>query len=278
MMLTLEPGKKTHERRMGMTLSDAQAARYARQLVLPEIGNAGQTKLLQGKVLLIGAGGLGSPAALYLAAAGVGTIGIADADKVELSNLQRQILHTTDRLGTAKTDSAKASLHALNPEITVVTYCERITGSNITAILRDYDFILDCTDNYAAKFLSNDACVLLGKPFCHGAVTNFQGELLSYVPNEGPCYRCAFREPPPKNTVPTGKQAGVIGAAAGVIGSLQALEAIKYLSGAGELLTGRILSFDALTTDFYSFPLPRDPACPVCGKHPTITQLCDYEP
>ena len=239
MMLTLEPGKKTHERRMGMTLSDAQAARYARQLVLPEIGNAGQTKLLQGKVLLIGAGGLGSPAALYLAAAGVGTIGIADADKVELSNLQRQILHTTDRLGTAKTDSAKASLHTLN---------------------------------------INDACVLLGKPFCHGAVTNFQGELLSYVPNEGPCYRCAFREPPPKNTVPTGKQAGVIGAAAGVIGSLQALEAIKYLSGAGELLTGRILSFDALTTDFYSFPLPRDPACPVCGKHPTITQLCDYEP
>lgn len=260
-----------------MALTKAQSNRYARQLVLPEIGETGQLKLLQSKVLIIGAGGLGSPAALYLAAAGVGNIGIADADKVELSNLQRQILHTTDRLGTAKTDSAKAAMHAINPEITVVPYEEQVTSRNIAAILRDYDFILDCTDNFAAKFLINDACVLLGKPFSHGAVTNFQGELMSYVPNEGPCYRCAFREPPPRNTVPAGKQAGVIGAAVGVIGSLQALEAVKYLTGKGDLLTGRILSFDALTANFYTFHLPRDPACPVCGRHPTITQCFDDE-
>lgn len=261
-----------------MAFTNEQLERYSRHIILKEIGIKGQTKLLNGKVLIIGAGGLGSPAALYLAAAGVGTIGIADADVVDLSNLQRQVIHTTADLGKPKVESARETMEAINPDVKVVTYHDFIAAGNIMDIIQDYDFILDGTDNFPAKFLINDACVMAKKPFCHAGIIRFQGQLMTYVPGEGPCYRCVFHEPPPKDAVPTCKQAGVIGAMAGVIGCLQAMEAIKYLTGAGELLTGYLLTYDGLTAQFRKVKLPkRDPNCGVCGDEPTITELIDYE-
>lgn len=261
-----------------MAFTNEQLERYSRHIILKEVGVKGQKKLLNARVLIIGAGGLGAPAAMYLAAAGVGTIGIADADVVDLSNLQRQVIHTTDDLGKPKVESAKETMQAITPDVEVVTYHDFIASDNILEIIQDYDFILDGTDNFPAKFLINDACVMAKKAFCHAGIIRFKGQLMTYVPGEGPCYRCVFKDPPPKDAVPTCKQAGVIGAMAGVIGCLQAMEAVKYITGAGELLVGKLLTYDALTNHFHTVKLPkRVSSCAVCGDHPTITELIDYE-
>lgn len=262
-----------------MSFSNEQLGRYSRHIILKDIGVKGQKKLAAAKVLIIGAGGLGAPAAMYLAAAGVGQIGIADADVVDLSNLQRQIIHTTADLGKPKVESAKETIKAINPDVDVKIYNEFIYSRNISDIVSGYDFILDGTDNFPAKFLINDACVMANKPFSHAGIIRFKGQLMTIVPHESPCYRCAFKEPPPKGAVPTCREAGVVGAMAGVIGSLQALEAVKYITGAGELLTGKLLTFDALTMKFHTVKLPpRGDGCAVCSDHPTITELIDYDP
>lgn len=261
-----------------MAFTNEQLERYSRHIILKEIGVKGQKKLLNAKVLIIGAGGLGAPAAMYLAAAGVGTIGIVDADEVDLSNLQRQIIHGTEDLGKAKVQSAKETMNQMNPDVTVHTYRTFVTSENIMDLIKAYDFIIDGTDNFPAKFLINDACVMAKKPFSHAGIIRFKGQLMTYVPGEGPCYRCVFKNPPPKEAVPTCKQAGVVGAMGGVIGSLQAMEAIKYITGVGELLTGYLLTFDAITMAFRKIKLPADTSgCAICGTHPTITQLIDYE-
>lgn len=261
-----------------MAFTNEQLERYSRHIILKEVGAKGQKKLLSAKVLIIGAGGLGAPAAMYLAAAGVGTIGIADADEVDLSNLQRQIIHATSDIGKAKVQSAKETMEAINPDVTVKTYRTFVTSENIAELIADYDFIIDGTDNFPAKFLINDACVMAKKPFSHAGIIRFKGQLMTYVPGEGPCYRCVFKNPPPKDAVPTCKQAGVIGAMGGVIGSLQAMEAVKYIIGKGGLLTGYLLTYDALTMEFRKVKLPSDTSkCAVCGDSPTITELIDYE-
>ena len=258
--------------------TNEQLERYSRHIILKEVGEKGQKKLLNAKILIIGAGGLGSPAAMYLAAAGVGTIGIADADEVDLSNMQRQIIHATDDIGKAKVQSAKETMNKINPDVTVNTYHIFITSENIMDLIKDYDFIIDSTDNFSTKFLINDACVMAKKPFSHAGIIGFKGQLMTYVPGEGPCYRCVFKNPPPKGAVPTCKQTGIIGAMCGVIGSLQAMEATKYILGAGELLTGYLLTYDALKMEFRKVKLPKDNSdCAVCGEHPTITELIDYE-
>ena len=261
-----------------MALTDHQLERYSRHITLKEIGVKGQKKLLAAKVLIIGAGGLGAPAAMYLAAAGMGTIGIADCDNVELSNLQRQIIHNTSDIGKSKVQSAAESIKALNPDVTVRTYHEYINSSNISGLIADYDFIIDGTDNFPAKFLINDACVLCHKPFCHAGILRFEGQLMTYVPGASPCYRCIFEAPPPKNAVPGCREAGVVGAMAGIIGSMQALEAIKFITGQGELLTGSMLIFDGLKMEWRKVKLPgRNPRCPICGDSPSITVLSDEE-
>lgn len=260
-----------------MAFTNEQLERYSRHIILQEVGVKGQKKLLNASVLIIGAGGLGAPAALYLAAAGVGTIGIVDADEVDLSNLQRQVIHTTNDVGKAKVKSAAETMEAINPDVTVKTYRTFVDSSNIMALIKDYDFIIDGTDNFPAKFLINDACVMAEKPFSHAGIIRFKGQLMTYVPGEGPCYRCVFKNPPPKDAVPTCKQAGVIGAMGGVIGSLQAMEAIKYIIGKGDLLTGKLLTYDALKMEFHTIKLPKDDHCAVCGDEPTITELIDYE-
>ena len=259
-----------------MALTDEQLSRYSRHITLKEIGAKGQKKLLAAKVLIIGAGGLGAPAAMYLAAAGVGTIGIADCDKVELSNLQRQIIHTTNDVGKSKVQSAAETINALNPDVNVVTYEAYINSKNIADIIKDYDFIIDGTDNFPAKFLINDACVLGGKPFCHAGILRFEGQLMTYIPGKGPCYRCIFEAPPPKDSVPSCREAGVIGAMAGIIGSMQALEAVKYITGQGEMLSGSMLIFDGLKMEWRKVRLPKKVhSCPVCGDNPRITELFD---
>lgn len=260
-----------------MAFTNEQLERYSRHIILQEVGVKGQKKLLNASVLIIGAGGLGAPAALYLAAAGVGTIGIVDADEVDLSNLQRQVIHTTNDVGKAKVKSAAETMEAINPDVTVKTYRTFVDSTNIMDLIKDYDFIIDGTDNFPAKFLINDACVMAGKPFSHAGIIRFKGQLMTYVPGEGPCYRCVFKNPPPKDAVPTCKQAGVIGAMGGVIGSLQAMEAIKCIIGKGELLTGKLLTYDALKMEFHTIKLPKDHHCAVCGDEPTITELIDYE-
>lgn len=248
-----------------MEFTAEQQMRYARHIALQEVGEEGQEKLLSGRVLVIGAGGLGSPAAMYLAAAGVGHIGIADADVVDLSNLQRQIAHGTKDVGKAKVKSMQETIERMNPDVRVHTYPMFVEEGNIMGLLEDYDFVLDATDNFDAKFLINDACVKAGKPFCHAGILGFAGQLMTYVPGKGPCYRCIFRNPPPKDTVPDCVQVGIIGAVPGVIGSLQAMEALKFLVGAGELLTGRLLTYDALKMEFRTVRLPHQvPDCPVC--------------
>lgn len=260
-----------------MAFTNEQLERYSRHIILQEVGVKGQKKLLNASVLIIGAGGLGAPAALYLAAAGVGTIGIVDADEVDLSNLQRQVIHTTNDVGKAKVKSAAETMEAINPDVTVKTYRTFVDSSNIMDLIKDYDFIIDGTDNFPAKFLINDACVMAEKPFSHAGIIRFKGQLMTYVPGEGPCYRCVFKNPPPKDAVPTCKQAGVIGAMGGVIGSLQAMEAIKYIIGKGDLLTGKLLTYDALKMEFHTIKLPKDDHCAVCGDEPIITELIDYE-
>lgn len=243
-------------------LSEEQLERYSRHIMLEEIGKEGQEKLLQSRVLIIGAGGLGSPAAMYLAAAGVGTIGLADGDAVDLSNLQRQIIHWTKDRGRDKVQSGKETLEGINPDVTVNTYKLLVNSDNISDLISEYDFVLDCTDNFEAKFLINDACVKGKKPFVHAGVSELQGQLMTYVPDMGPCYRCIFEKPPAETDVK-----GVVGAAVGVIGSLQAMEAIKYLLGAGELLTGCLLTYDALRAEFRRVKLSNKVGdCKACGK------------
>lgn len=250
-----------------MALTKKETERYARHIALQEVGAEGQERLLAGKVLIIGAGGLGSAASMYLAAAGVGCIGIADADKVDTSNLQRQIIHGTKDVGKTKVQSARETISDLNPDVIVHTYPQFVTDENSMEMIADYDFIIDATDNFPAKFRINDACVKGKKPFCHGGIFRFSGQIMTYVPGCGPCYRCIFQSPPEKGEVPSCKEAGIVGAMAGVMGSLQALEAIKYLVGAGDLLTGRLLTYDALRMEFRTVILPKNTGnCPVCGR------------
>ncbi|MHB9291574.1 putative adenylyltransferase/sulfurtransferase MoeZ [Hollandina sp. SP2] len=262
-----------------MAFTDAQLERYSRHIILKEVGVKGQKKLMEGRVLIIGAGGLGAPAAMYLAAAGVGTIGIADADVVELSNLQRQIIHSTGDIGKPKVQSAKETMQGMNRDVEVVSYHEWINSTNITDIINDknYDFIIDGTDNFPIKFLINDACVIQGKPFVHGGIIRFRGQLLTYIPGKGPCYRCVFQNPPPPDKVPTCRQAGVLGVMGGIIGTLQATEALKYLLGLEGLLNGFLLTYNALAMEFRKVKLAANPHCPVCGATPSITALIDYE-
>src|SRR5438067_5911682 len=259
-------------------LDAPKRARYSRHLLIPEVGEPGQLKLLQSKVLLIGAGGLGSPASLYLAAAGVGRIGIVDADVVDESNLQRQIVHSTERLGEAKVDSAKSTIEALNPDVEVVAYKERLTSDNVERILADgWDVIVDGADNFPTRYLVNDASVWPDVPVVHGSIYRFEGQVTVFKPGDGPCYRCLFPTPPPPELAPSCAEAGVLGVLPGVIGTIQANEVIKLLLGIGEPLVGRYLLFDALETEFREVKLRRDAACPVCGDHPTITEYIDYE-
>lgn len=257
-----------------MGLNEQQIERYSRHIILEEIGGTGQEKLLASKVLIIGAGGLGSPAGLYLAAAGVGAIGIVDADKVELSNLQRQIIHHTDDVGLAKTASASGRMRAINPDVTVKTYNERVMANNIRQIIGGYDFVIDGTDNFPAKFLINDACYFEKIPFSHAGVLRFFGQLMTVLPGTM-CYRCVFGGPPPADVVPSCSQAGVLGVLAGVIGTLQATEAVKYLLGIGKLITNSLLTYDSLEMEFRKVELKSNPNCPLCGEEPKITELID---
>lgn len=259
-----------------MTFSEEQLQRYSRHILLEQVGPDGQEKLLNSRALIIGAGGLGSPVALYLAAAGVGTIGIADGDIVDRTNLQRQIIHSTPDIDAAKVDSAKNSITALNPDVHVNTYNTLLEANNIVDIIEEYDFVIDGTDNFPAKFLINDACVLSGKAFSHGGILRFDGQTITHTPGHA-CYRCIFKEPPPLNMVPSCSQAGVLGAIAGMLGTIQAAEALKYLIGIGDLLTDRLLIFDALKMRFRNVSVKKDPACPVCGDNPTITQPKDIQ-
>lgn len=258
-----------------MALTDSQIERYSRHIILKEVGGKGQQKLLNSKVLIIGAGGLGAPIALYLAAAGIGTIGIADADSVDLSNLQRQVIHFTPDIGKPKVISAKEKIQAINPDVQVRTYQQWVSAANIMELISQYDFVVDGTDNFAAKFLINDACVLAGKPYSHGGILQFVGQTITVLPGKSTCYRCIFPTPPPKDAIPTCSQAGVIGVLPGVIGSIQATEAIKFLLGKGKLLAGRMLTYDALEMKFRDVTINRNPNCPICGENPTITQVRD---
>lgn len=257
--------------------NDTQIERYSRHIILPHVGGKGQKKLLQSKVLVIGTGGLGSPALFYLAAAGVGTLGIVDDDEISLSNLQRQILHTTPEIGTSKTESAAKKLNAINPDVNIVQHRTRVDTSNIMEILEAYDLVVDATDNFPARFLINDACVMSKKPLIHAGIFRFEGQILTIIPGEGPCYRCLFPEPPPPGLVPGCHEAGILGCVAGVMGTIQATEAIKVLLDLGEPLIGRMLTFDALEMNFRRITVPRDKNCAVCSDHPTITALIDYE-
>jgi molybdopterin/thiamine biosynthesis adenylyltransferase len=259
-----------------MEFREDQIIRYSRHILLQDVGVEGQIKISEGKVLVVGAGGLGAPVAFYLAAAGVGTIGIIDGDVVDLSNLQRQIIHFTQDVNKSKVISAKEKINQLNPDVQVVTYPTLLTAENAFDIIKDYDFIVDGTDNFPVKFLINDACVLAGKPFSHGGILRFDGQTLTHVPGTA-CYRCLFHSPPPPNAVPTCSQAGVLGAIAGMLGTIQAAETLKYLTGVGELLTNRLLTFNAKTMNFRTINTRRSEKCPVCGSHPVITELIEYE-
>jgi molybdopterin/thiamine biosynthesis adenylyltransferase len=260
-----------------MALTEQQIERYSRHIILEQVGGVGQEKLLSSKVLIVGAGGLGSPAGLYLAAAGVGTIGIVDADMVDLTNLQRQIIHHTSDIGVRKVESAESKMRAINPDIKVNTCHQLAKADNIRGIIKGYDFVIDGTDNFPAKFLINDACYFEKIPFSHAGILKFYGQLITILPGETVCYRCIFNAPPPAGVVPSCSQAGVLGVLAGIIGSLQATEAIKYLLGIGKLLTNTLLTYDALEMEFRAVNLNRNPNCSLCGKNPEITELKDEE-
>lgn len=259
-----------------MNFTDEQLERYSRHIILKDIGIEGQEKMIKGKVLIIGTGGLGAPAALYLAAAGVGTIGLVDGDVVDRTNLQRQVIHFTPDIGKPKVISAKEKIIQINPEVKVNTYQELAMANNILDLIKDYDFIIDGTDNFPAKFLINDACVMAKKPFSHGGILRFDGQAMTYTPGNT-CYRCVFNEPPPKNAVPSCSQAGILGAVAGILGTIQATEALKYLIGKGELLTNKLLIFNALNMNFRTVKLTCNVHCPVCSGKATIKELKDYE-
>ena len=258
-------------------LSREEVVRYSRHLLLPEVGMRGQERLKKGSVLVVGAGGLGSPAALYLAAAGVGRIGLVDFDLVDESNLQRQILHDTRWIGKPKLDSAADRLRALNPHVEIVLFPERLSSENALSILGGFDVVVDGTDNFGTRYLTNDACFLLGKPNVYGSIYRFEGQVSVFWPGKGPCYRCLYPEPPPSGLVPSCAEGGVLGVLPGVIGSLQATEAIKILLGAGLTLAGRLVLYDALDLSFREVKLTRDPGCPLCGENPTISGLVDYD-
>lgn len=258
-------------------LTSDELLRYARHLTLPEVGLAGQEKLRAARVLLIGAGGLGSPAALYLAAAGVGTIGIVDADVVDASNLQRQVLHDTPSIGTSKVRSAKARLEALNPFVRVEPIAVRLTAANAREVLHGWDLVLDGSDNFPTRYLVNDACVLEGIPFVYGSIFRFEGQLSLFGAPGGPCYRCLFADPPPPELVPSCVEAGVLGVLPGLVGTLQALEAVKWILGIGQSVVGRLVVVDALALRVREVAVRRDPACAVCGDAPTVTELVDYD-
>lgn len=259
-----------------MDFTDDQIQRYSRHILLQDVGVEGQEKISQASVLIIGAGGLGAPVALYLAAAGIGKIGLIDGDVVDLSNLQRQVIHFTEDVDKPKVLSAKEKINRLNPDVEVVTYQTLFTAENAFELVKDYDFIVDGTDNFPVKFLINDACVLAGKPFSHGGILRFEGQTFTYVPGSA-CYRCFFHSPPPPNAVPTCSQAGVLGAIAGMLGTIQAAEVLKYVTGVGDLLTNRLLTFNAKTMEFRTIKGKHNHRCPVCGDNPTVTKLIDYE-
>ena len=258
-------------------LSPQEVARYSRHLIMPEVAMEGQKRLKAARVLLIGAGGLGSPLGLYLAAAGVGHIGLVDFDVVDFSNLQRQVLHTTADVGRPKLESAAEHLRAINPEIQLTTYETRITSANAMDLIRPYDIVIDGTDNFPTRYLVNDACVLLGKPNVYGSIFRFDGQASVFHPPAGPCYRCLYPEPPPPGMVPSCAEGGVLGILPGVIGCIQATEAIKLILGKGETLIGRLMLYDALEMRFRELKVRRNPQCPLCGDQPTIQQLIDYE-
>jgi sulfur-carrier protein adenylyltransferase/sulfurtransferase len=261
-----------------VTFTEDQVHRYARHVILPGIGGAGQRRLMESEVLVIGAGGLGSPAAMYLAAAGVGTLGIVDFDRVDLSNLQRQLLHDTDDVGRAKVESARERLGELNPNVEVVSHDVLLSSQNAFEVLGPYDVVVDGTDNFPVRYLVNDACQLTEKPLVYGSIYQWEGQASVFLPGpETPCYRCLFPEPPPPGTVPSCAEGGVFGVLPGIIGSIQAAEAIKLILGVGEPLVGKLLLYDALRNEFRTVNLRWDPDCPVCGKHPAVTELIDYE-
>jgi molybdopterin/thiamine biosynthesis adenylyltransferase len=258
-----------------MDFTEEQLKRYSRHIILPEVGGKGQKKISEAKVLIVGAGGLGCPVGYYLAAAGVGTIGMVDNDRVELSNLQRQIAHSVKTLDVNKADSAKQTFEALNPDVNVIAIKERINSKNILDLFKDFDIIVDGTDNFPTRYLINDACVMLKKPLVSGAILRFEGQVTTIVPHEGPCYRCLFEEPPPAGLVPSCQEAGVLGVLPGVIGALQATEVLKIILGKGKLLTGNLLIYDALGVNFRKVRVPKNDNCPICGKDPRITDLTD---
>ena len=257
--------------------TDEQIERYSRHIILPEVGGAGQQKMLEARILLLGAGGLGSPAAYYLAAAGIGNLGIVDFDQVDLSNLQRQIIHSTERIGMLKTESAKKTIQALNPDVNVTLYNEKIDSSNIISIIKDYDYVVDGSDNFPTRYLVNDACVMENKTLVHGSIYRFEGQVTVFKPNSGPCYRCLYPEPPPPGMSPNCQEGGVLGVLAGIIGNLQVVEVLKLILGIGEPLVGKLLIYDALKTEFRNLNLRKDASCPLCGEEPTIKELIDYE-
>src|SRR6516165_7274929 len=262
---------------MPATLSRQEVARYSRHLIMPEVGMDGQKRLKASSVLLIGAGGLGSPLALYLAAAGVGRIGLVDFDVVDFSNLQRQVLHGTPDVGRPKLQSAKNRLQAINPEVCIDLYETRLTSANAISIIEPYDVVIDGTDNFPTRYLVNDACVLLNKPNVYGSIFRFDGQASVFYPPHGPCYRCLYPEPPPPGEVPSCAEGGVLGILPGLIGCIQATEGVKLILGNGTPLVGRLLLYDALSMKFQEFKVRRNPKCPMCGDKPTITQLIDYE-
>jgi adenylyltransferase/sulfurtransferase len=261
---------------MSAELSREEIARYSRHLIMPEVTIAGQRRLKEGSVLLVGTGGLGSPAALYLAAAGIGRIGLVDYDVVDESNLQRQIVHDTSWIGKPKLESAKARLNALNPHVTIETHATSLSSDNALEILKGYDVIVDGTDNFETRYLTNDACYLLKKPNVYGSIFRFEGQASVFWPDKGPCYRCLYPEPPPPGLVPSCAEGGVLGILPGVVGTIQATEALKIVLGVGEPLVGRLLLYDALAMSFEELKLRRDPKCPLCGQNPTIRELQDY--
>jgi adenylyltransferase/sulfurtransferase len=258
-------------------LTKDELSRYSRHLILPEVGEAGQRKLKAARVLCVGTGGLGSPLALYLAAAGVGTLGLVDFDVVDASNLQRQIIHSTADIGRKKLDSAAEKLQALNPNLNVIKHDTLLTSANALDILKDYDVIADGTDNFPTRYLVNDACVLLGKPNAYGSIFRFEGQASVFATKDGPCYRCLYPEPPPPGLVPSCAEGGVLGVLPGLVGVIQATETIKLILGKGSTLVGRLLLVDALNMRFRELKLRKNPECPVCGAHPTVTQLIDYQ-
>ncbi len=261
-----------------MSFTEEQIERYSRHIILPEVGGKGQLKLLDAKIFCLGAGGLGSPAMMYLAAAGVGTLGVADGDVVDLSNLQRQILHNTDTVGMAKVDSARQTIKKMNPDVNLITYNERLTVDNIGAVLREYDIILDGSDNFPTRFLMNDACYFEKKTLISGSMFRFDGQISTFKPHEGsPCYRCLYPEPPPAGMVPSCQEAGVLGALAGTIGVLQATEAIKEILQLGDSLAGSLVIYDALGMNFKKVKVRKDPECPLCSENPSVKELSMYE-